>query len=250
VCVIERQPKAPEPKEEASMDANRLQAYYDDFIRYSSPGDNIDRDENWLKEELTKAHSLFTRDRSYARDGVIKALQAVTEYLEEGLNWPHHEIELALLPLRQLRSALAALDSGFTEPLLDPAPRGSGGPPLSITDIEFRFFVALAVKARNEKEELDAACHFVSKELDRLGFKRQRLNEAGYYAPIEPTTVKNWFQQMGANWLKIHAAKKLTLEQYLGGFVCVSAANSAPSGAPLAQALLRAIPRIFGHLSV
>jgi hypothetical protein len=237
------------------VDSEELEALYNLLAQDLPPNDGIDRDENWLKEELTQAHALFTQDWSYARDGTRRALGAVIGYIEENADWLSGDTMLLLLPLRRLAQALEALDVGFVEPLLAPSPRGSGARPLSTVELEFRFLVALAVLFRAREVGIDAACVQVARELDRFGFKQQRLKD-GHYEAITDVTVKNWFNNMPKNWSTIHDATKLTFQQYLRVYVMGPVALSTTAlmdlddPQPFFRALLSAIRHQFGHFAV
>jgi hypothetical protein len=230
----------------------RLEAQYEELRRCLPLCDDVFRDADWLKQELIQAHAVYTRDASYALDGLRQALDAAIGYIEASVDWNHIETDVLLLPLRHHSRTLEALDKGVVEPILKPAPRGSGAPSLSIMEVEFRFFVGLAVWAQAKHVGLGNACSFVAGELDKRGFKRRRLRE-GHFEEITETTVRKWRDDLKNNWSKIHVAKGLTWAQYVNGFVCQAAAGSVPhreGQEPLAQALLRAIPRYFGHLAI
>ncbi len=153
--------------------AKNLNAYYEELKRSLPPHDGIDRDDDWLKDELMQAHALYTRDRSYALDGVRRALDTAIGYFEETMDCHPEEIAVRLWPLRRLSQGLETVDRGYADPLFEPAPRGPGRPPLDITGVEFRFLVGLAVRDAARQNEIMSACTSVAQELNRLGFKRR-----------------------------------------------------------------------------
>jgi hypothetical protein len=232
--------------------AAEIRACYDEIVRLLPRDDGVARDADWLKTKLTTAHAIFTRDRSYARDGVCQALDALIEFARENADLSFSEEPVLLLPLEELLRALKKLDLGFGSPLLERGPRGAGARPLSLIEREFRFVVAYITELKATESDLEAACKFVSKELHKRGFKRQRLRPGSYMEDITPSTIKNWHRDLSDNWHRINAERKMTFDQYLFHLCgyCAHAIVNGGAHPSVADAFLHALQPYFGHLAV
>jgi hypothetical protein len=173
------------------MDEAELKRWYDTFKEFSAQNEENGPAE--LEPRLERAFAEYIKGGLSSRGGMILALRAAVDFIEENGDLSLGSEHRLLMPLVHLGRALERLDDGMRHKLLQPQSPGREGGGSRLRDDEAEFRVLCAAATWMLTPELgDEAAKFVANRLTRLGFAQQRRTAAGNKEEISAKTIKNW----------------------------------------------------------